>query len=219
MRARNLAAAAALLLPALLGVLFRADLAARTNAFFMRFFRDLGRAKARWRRLGQSSAVARASEAARAFYGADDPLSDPAFLRQLDAEAEQGERFTAQELREYGDGQAGKPLLLGIFGRIYDVSAGERFYGVGEAYHAFAAKDATRAFCTGCLAAPCLIGSTKGLSEAQLLEGKRWLEFFQTHDRYGFVGVLQEEPVDVDRLVDDALRAESEHGGGRVKPR
>jgi hypothetical protein len=36
--------------------------------------------------------------------------------------------------REYGNGRDNSPLLISIFGRIYDVSAGEKFYGPTGAY-------------------------------------------------------------------------------------
>uniref|UniRef100_A0A7S1TYK1 Cytochrome b5 heme-binding domain-containing protein n=1 Tax=Phaeomonas parva TaxID=124430 RepID=A0A7S1TYK1_9STRA len=150
-------------------------------------------------------------------------LDDPATAVDYDAEAEaagmdSAYSFSEEELAEFGDGQAGRPLLLAIFGRIYDVSAGEAFYGYDKKYHAFAAKDATRAFCTGCLRPECLIASTKGLTEAEVKEGRRWLEFFQLHDKYAFAGKLEaEKPVDMDDLVARALEAER-GGAPRLAP-
>lgn len=42
------------------------------------------------------------------------------------------------------------PLYLGIDGDVYDVSNNMGMYGPGGSYNIFAAKDAARAFATGC---------------------------------------------------------------------
>ena len=36
-----------------------------------------------------------------------------------------------------------------------------------------------------------------GLNEGQLRELDRWMEMYETHDKYTFVGTLVEDPVDV----------------------
>jgi hypothetical protein len=58
------------------------------------------------------------------------------------------------------------------------------------------AKDATRAFATGCLLEECISASTEGLTEKEFKEIERWLELYETHDKYTFVGYLVEDPVD-----------------------
>ena len=40
-------------------------------------------------------------------------------------------------------------MLLSIAGEVYDVSAGQRYYGKGQAYHGLVGRDASRAFITG----------------------------------------------------------------------
>ena len=150
----------------------------------MRFFRDLSRAKARQRRFGQKNALM------------------PLLLRQEEplplADASLGLGLTLDELAEYDgrtlpDSAERAPLFLAIHGRIYDVSAGWAFYGPGRSYHKLVGKDATRAFCTGCLEPDCLIANTDGLSDKQLREAHRWIELYEHHDKYKLVGALREE--------------------------
>ena len=102
-----------------------------------------------------------------------------------------------------------RPLWLSIRGRVYDVSRGEKFYGKEGPYHVFVGRDATRAFCTGCLEPECLIPGLEGLSPKQIREADRWAEFFEFHDRYSFVGTLTSATEDMDALVELALEAEA----------
>uniref|UniRef100_A0A7S2WGT6 Cytochrome b5 heme-binding domain-containing protein n=1 Tax=Mucochytrium quahogii TaxID=96639 RepID=A0A7S2WGT6_9STRA len=104
-------------------------------------------------------------------------------------------RMTAEELAEF-DGTDGGPIYLAIMGRIYDVSEGKEYYGVGRSYHHFVGKDATRAFCTGCKKPECLISSLTGLDEYLKSEARRWLELFELHDKYKFIGVLVQDPLE-----------------------
>ena len=113
--------------------------------------------------------------------------------------------FTMKELQEFGNGKDGNPIYLSIFGRVYDVSAGQKFYAEHASYGMFAGKDVTRALCLGCKDSKCLIRSTEGLTTKQINEGKRWLSFFELHDKYHHVGDM--EIVDSDAWL-DALVAE-----------
>eukprot|EP00965_Chrysotila_dentata_P205872 6183215-Pleurochrysis_carterae.AAC.2 len=152
------------------------------NFFFMRFARDVSRAKARRRRFGQENALM------PILLGREDPLP----LGDPDA----GIALTPEELTEY-DGRelpgtnGHAPLFLAIKGRIYDVTAGKPFYGPGRSYHKLVGKDATRAFCTGCLEPACLISNLEGLSDAQRKEADRWIELYEHHDKYKLVGRLR----------------------------
>merc|ERR1712012_1521844 len=83
--------------------------------------------------------------------------------------------YTMEELWEYGNGEDDTPLLISIFGRIYDVSEGEKFYGPDGSYPLFAGRDVTYALSTGCKT--CVEESAENLDEKQLMEGKRWLSF------------------------------------------
>jgi len=53
--------------------------------------------------------------------------------------------FTREQLREFDGTDPMKPILLGVKGKVYDVSARESFYGPGGSYHCFAGRDASRA--------------------------------------------------------------------------
>jgi predicted heme/steroid binding protein len=57
--------------------------------------------------------------------------------------------YNAEELKQYDGTDPTKPILLGVKGKIYDVSAKEEFYGPGGAYSAFAGRDASRALAKG----------------------------------------------------------------------
>ncbi len=111
-----------------------------------------------------------------------------------------GISMTIEELKEY-DGRKSTdgttvPLYLAIKGRIYDVSAGAEYYGPGRSYHHFVGRDASRAFATGCCKGECLISSLKGLAPALIKEVDRWVELYEYHDKYKFVGLLIEDPVE-----------------------
>ena len=92
-------------------------------------------------------------------------------------------------------------------GRIYDVSAGAKQYGPGGNYHFFVGKDASLALAKGCTSQKCLdehpSSSTAAFSSAEQKEVQAWVEFFQLHDKYTFVGRLVEDPVD--KTVQSAL--------------
>lgn len=152
------------------------------NFFFMKLARDLSRVKARQRRFGQKGALM------PVLFGQEEPLP----LGDADA----GVALTLEELAEY-DGRelpgtnGNAPLFLSVRGRIYDVTAGAAFYGPGRSYHKLVGKDATRAFCTGCLEPECLISSVKGLTDLQQKEAERWVELYEHHDKYKLVGRLR----------------------------
>ena len=102
----------------------------------------------------------------------------------------------------------GNPIYLSIFGRVYDVTAGEKYYGEDATYGMFAGKDVTRALCLGCRTSECLVRSTEGLTEKQIDEGKRWLSFFQLHDKYPYVGKLESSDSEawLEGLVEETIK-------------
>jgi predicted heme/steroid binding protein len=166
---------------------------ASANFAMMRLFRDLSRAKARRRRFGQRNALM------PLLMGSEEPLPL--------GDASAGLGLTVDELAEYDgrllpDSSERAPLFLAIRGRIYDVSAGVAFYGPGRSYHKLVGKDATRAFCTGCLEPDCLISSTMGLAPSQLKEADRWIELYEHHDKYKLVGAVREP--NMAELLDEA---------------
>mmetsp|Transcript_29599 Transcript_29599/g.62215 ORF Transcript_29599/g.62215 Transcript_29599/m.62215 type:complete len:224 (-) Transcript_29599:47-718(-) len=157
--------------------------------FFMKFFRDLSRSKARARLHGNKYALI------PVMLGIEEPIKI-----QDDIDAENRMTVTREQLEEM-DGYDGAPLYLSIKGRVYDVSAGAKFYGEGKEYHDWIGKDASRSFGMGCrggldrMGRECLSESLEGLNEKELKEIDRWVELYETHDKYTFVGYLVDDPV------------------------
>jgi len=188
------------------------------NVFLMGFFRDLARIKANKRKQASNAVTVRDGETITTWdilFGRDDPLAGIDFIEEEcngnDCSERESEAsyptFTAQELEEFGSGVDGSPIYLSVFGRVYDVSKGAKFYGPDASYSMFAGKDVTRALCLGCKQPECLIRSTEGLTEDQINEGKRWLSFFHLHDKYSFVGKMEslDSEAWLDTLIEDAI--------------
>lgn len=187
------------------------------NVFLMGFFRDLSRVKATKRRMKNNpNALIETGKDVTTWeilLRRDDPLAGIDFS---DSEESSNDTtttssslttFTVKELEEFGNGKDGNPIYLSIFGRVYDVSAGDRYYGENGTYGMFAGKDVTRALSLGCMESKCLVRSTEGLDDKQINEAKRWLSFFELHDKYHHVGNLEKVDSDafLDQLVEDTL--------------
>ena len=136
------------------------------NRFFMRILRDIGRHKAYKRRYGGN----RYALSTFLFQKEGDPLlglmvDDKNKNINNDNNEEQQQwddhdlpTYTMQELWELGyvddfakatDDEPRK-LLLSVFGYVYDVTKGVKFYGPGASYHMFCGRDVTYALSTGC---------------------------------------------------------------------
>ena len=72
--------------------------------------------------------------------------------------------MTDKELSLYNGTDTNLPILLGLNGSIYDVSANPSMYGPGGSYSFFAGRDASRAFVTGCFDTD-LNGDLRGVEE------------------------------------------------------
>jgi len=161
------------------------------NYVFMKFFRNLARSKARARLHGNKYAMI------PVMLGIEEPIKI-----KDDIDAEDRMTITREQLEEM-DGFDGAPLYLSIKGRVYDVTAGSKFYAEGNEYHDWVGKDASRSFGTGCrnvdgidrTGMDCLSESLEGLTDSELKEIDRWLELYETHDKYTFVGHLVDDPV------------------------
>lgn len=82
--------------------------------------------------------------------------------------------LTAEELRKY-DGSEGSPgTYLAILGEIFDVSAGNQYYGPGGGYSFFTAKDGSRAFVSGEFSEKGLTDDLEGLSHQDYLGLDDW---------------------------------------------
>jgi len=142
------------------------------NFFFMKFFRNLSRSKARARLHDNKYAMI------SVMLGIEEPMKI-----KDDIDAENAMTITREQLEEM-DGWDGTPLYLAVKGRVYDVSAGDRFYGEGKDYHEWVGKDASRSFGTGCRGGvdrtgmDCLSESLDGLTaKVSSLVGS--MQFFQ----------------------------------------
>lgn len=129
------------------------------NMFFMKFFRNLSRSKARARLHNNKYAII------PVMLGIEEPIKI-----KDDIDAEDRMTITREQLEEM-DGYDDAPLYLSIKGRVYDVSAGDRFYGEGKDYHDWVGTDASRSFGTGCRGGvdrtgmDCLSESMDGLTD------------------------------------------------------
>lgn len=190
---------------------------AQLDLWVMRVVRDIGRFKAKKRRHQNTKGLV-----AFLSHVDDNPDQD---LLEMQASLSQDMNlatYTTSELYEFGDGEDGRPILLSVFGHVYDVSAGARFYGPESPYSGFAGRDVTYSLCTGCRTPECLSTAPDDLTETQISEGKRWLSFFHLHDKYHLVGKLETDYLEailgnltVDELTkDDQLKSTS----GGLKP-
>lgn len=120
---------------------------------------------------------------------------DPATLKEM----------TRAEVR-YGDGLQGRPVYISIANKVFDCTAGARFYGPGGAYEAFAGRDITRAaakFSTEDRYLDC--PSLQGLTLAELDSMKHFYNVFM--GKYPMIAKLkQEENVGGVQVSEDASR-------------
>lgn len=156
----------------------------------MGLVRDLGRFKAKKRRMANTKGVALMMQT---IFKKDDPLQDLLLLENENNHYSDLPTFTLDELEEFGDGRDGRPILLALYGRVYDVSSGHKFYGPTGTYGHFAGHDVTYSLSTGCKTVDCLDQPIDELTDRQRQEGKRWLSFFHLHDKYPLVGKLEED--------------------------
>lgn len=188
------------------------------NLFFMRIFRDIGRHKAYKRRYGGNEYAL-----STFLLQKEDPLLGLGDEREDDLPT-----YTVDELWEMGnvedyeDAEDDEPrkLLLSIFGRIYDVTAGTKFYGPDSSYSMFCGRDVTYALSTGCKTDKCLASKVDDLTKKQLDEGKRWLSFFQLHDKYPLVGKIENNPMEsmMNQWIDEIVANKDKKGAGQMPP-
>jgi predicted heme/steroid binding protein len=181
----------------------------KVDRFIMSIVRDIGRHKAKQRRHQNSKGIM------VYLLKQDDPLEDLQSLLDVEQEDESNlPTYTHEELLEMGDGLDDRPILISIFGRVYDVSASSKFYGEGGPYHSFAGHDITYSLSTGCRSDECVATSgDDNLTEKEQLEGKRWLSFFHLHDKYPLVGKLESDYLELlmkDLIDEDMMSSEDE---------
>jgi len=100
--------------------------------------------------------------------------------------------------RFIGDDSDG-PIYLSVLGEVYDVTTGKEFYGIGSGYSYFAGRDGSVGYFTGDFTEEGM-KNQKSILEYSVPEIKSiesWREFYETHETYSFIGLLQGEYYDV----------------------
>jgi len=94
--------------------------------------------------------------------------------------------MTLEELAAFDGSSKDLPILLGINGKVYDVTKGKDYYGKEGGYHVMAGKDASR------LLAKNLLDPKKDngqpLTEDENRQLKQWQDFFE--NKYSVVAVV-----------------------------
>lgn len=109
-------------------------------------------------------------------------------VKQPENPPAKGRLFTKEELSMY-DGEQKPEIYISIVGRVYDVTKGKRFYGVGEHYSIFSARDATRSFMTGDFVND-LNDNIDDFDEFQCEDLQGWVKQYDDNAEYPFVGLL-----------------------------
>jgi len=99
--------------------------------------------------------------------------------------------FSKEELIKYDGSDPQLPIYLAIMGKVFDVTDGRKHYAPGGGYSYFAGRDASRSFVNGCFTMDCPDGYD-GLNEEQLKGVQDWVDFYDKHAKYFFVGYTQE---------------------------
>lgn len=98
--------------------------------------------------------------------------------------------MTHEMLKEHDGTVPGKPLYLAILGEIFDVSAGEAYYGVEGGYGFFSGIDGSRAFVTGEFNETGLIPDLEGFTAGQYEGVASWNDFYHKEEKYKYVAKL-----------------------------
>lgn len=197
----------------------------KVNLFFMKFFRDVARVKARNRRMNSKSLITMGDLKSIILDKEDDPLTDVVdqimSSQDLNQDRDNSDLpiFSREELFQYNGTGDFDAIYISILGRVYDVTAGKRFYGPGGKYHIFAGREVTKALATGCLREDCIGSNTSfdnadeifdiDLNDKTMQEAKKWMAFFETHDKYMLVGLLKDS-LSIEGLIDIMVQRELE---------
>ncbi|KAI9197280.1 cytochrome b5-like heme/steroid binding domain-containing protein [Polychytrium aggregatum] len=106
-------------------------------------------------------------------------------------------KFTPEELAQYDGSDPDKPVYIAIRGKVFDVTAGQQYYGKGGGYSFFAGVDASRAYVTGCFKTH-LTHDVRGLTEGEIKSIDGWADFYETHEKYFYVGEVIHDPIPED---------------------
>merc|ERR1712086_452542 len=101
-------------------------------------------------------------------------------------------KWTLPELLTH---KAPPSILIGLHGKVYDVTAAAHFYGPGSGYAIFAGCDATRGLATSSLDPSTVYekpGETSDLTHEQMQTLAKWIVTFQK--KYKCVGTIDRAP-------------------------
>ncbi|KAL4340530.1 hypothetical protein GQ457_08G004340 [Hibiscus cannabinus] len=94
--------------------------------------------------------------------------------------------LTPQQLLQFNGSDPFKPIYVAINGRVFDVTAGNSFYGPGGSYAIFAGKDASRALAKMSKNEEDVCANLDGLSEKEMGVLNDWVKKFEA--KYPIVG-------------------------------
>jgi len=97
------------------------------------------------------------------------------------ATAEKSVKLTLAELSAYDGSDPSLPLYLSIRKRIYDMSSGSAYYGIGGPLNHMLGKEVTRALATGCFESTGLTSDIRGLEADQLTPINIWQDYIKKH--------------------------------------
>lgn len=103
--------------------------------------------------------------------------------------------LTLDELSLYNGSDTNLPILIGINGKVYDVSRSRAVYGPKGTYNFFSGRDSARAFVTGCFNKDDeFTYDLRGLDPTEAIHDiKEWQTFFEDNSKYWYAGTVQHE--------------------------
>jgi membrane-associated progesterone receptor component len=96
--------------------------------------------------------------------------------------------WTLEEISKYNGQSEKRPILMGIEGKVFDVTKGRDYYGKDGGYRVLAGRDATRLLAKNSLA-PEKDDESVPLTEAEKQQLVQWQEFF--NGKYPVVGSFE----------------------------
>ena len=97
--------------------------------------------------------------------------------------------YNAWYIRYTGeDGESS--IYLSVLGEVYDVTLGKEFYQQGSGYSYFAGRDATIGFFAGELTEEMKDKKALDYEGHEIMAMYEWRTFYEEHEEYQFVGVL-----------------------------
>ena len=96
-----------------------------------------------------------------------------------------------EELAKYTGATEGSRIWISILGEVYDVTGGEEYYGQDNSYHVFAGRDATPCFVTGVFTEEGSKNDINKVPAKDLVAIEEWKTFYDDHETYFKVGVLE----------------------------